>query len=95
MSGREGGYWSVIRASEGDVKPALSAESAGVGGGVIDVDDLCFTSSKALVGVVGWIKAPGSISVDGQASDGVANEGVGEAGLLRGTINVGGGEGSA
>ena len=36
------------------------------------------TSGEALIGVVGWIKGPCAISIDGQARDFSAKEAVGD-----------------
>ena len=43
---------------------------------VVNGDELGFTSSEVVVGVVGGIKGPRAIGVDGESIDGIADQGV-------------------
>ena len=69
LRGEEGGIRRVVGAVEGDGEGVGVSETTGVSDLIVDVDDLGFTSGEAVVGVVGWIKLPGTIRVDGQTSN--------------------------
>ena len=86
------GYWSVVRASEVDGEGVLSESAVVIANAVVNGDGLRFTVSEALVGSVGWIKAPGAIGGDGQAWDVRTKELEGES--VRG-IAIGSGESAA
>ena len=69
LRGEEGGIRGVVGAVEGDLEGVGVSETTGVSDLIVDVDGLCFSSGEAVVGVVGGIKGPGTIGVDGQTSN--------------------------
>ena len=70
----EGGLRGVVGAVEGDLEGIGVGEVAGVSDLIGDRDDLGFTCGEAVVGVVGGVKRPGAIGIDGEAINGIANE---------------------
>ena len=102
MRGEEGGIRGVVGAIESDQEGVGVSETTGVSDLIVDVDGLCFSSGEAVVGVVGGIKGPGTIGVDGQtsnasggsidgdairASDGGRSEGEGGGFGITGTVS--------
>ena len=71
-----GGLRCVVGAVKGDLEGVCIGEISRVLDLVVDGDDLCFTSSEAVVGVVGGIKGPGAIGIDGESVDGSTDQGV-------------------
>ena len=68
----------VVGTCESDGEGVAVGGAVVVSDGVVDVDVLCDAIRQALVGGIGWIKAPGAIGVDGQAWDISAEEAVGD-----------------
>ena len=59
----------IIRSCDCDGEGIGVSETTGVSDLIGDVDHLRLTSGEAVVGVVGGIKGPGTIGVDGQTSN--------------------------
>ena len=64
---REGGDRCVVGTGESDDKGVVIGEPTSVSDLIGDVDGLDFTFCQSVVGVVGWVKGPGAIGIDGQA----------------------------
>ena len=79
MSGREGGIWGVVGASECDDKGASARGIGTISDGVVNGDGLCFVFDESVVGLDGRDEGPGAIGADGETINGVgAREGVGQ-----------------
>ena len=76
----EGSDRRVIGAGDGDDKGFGVAGGLVISDGVIDGDDLRGPSSEGLIGRIGGVKGPGTIGVDGQASNRFANQSKGSGG---------------